>query len=120
MRVRIVCVMRVLICHVLALALLYLGAEGAWDMTIESHAHAESEAHQLDTQPDSSKESSRVPGSDKKPESGHCSHPCHGHASAIAAAEPFAGAMLAHRYALTPSDAYPGVTSAPPTPPPNA
>jgi|GEM_PF-6544352 len=40
--------MRAILCQLQVLSVLYVSAEGAWDMKIESPAHRDSMAHQFD------------------------------------------------------------------------
>ncbi len=108
--------MRSLICHLLVLSVLYMSAEGAFDMTKEPHAHGDSTGHQLisdnplPAQPD--------PLSDETDK--QCGHLCHGHNSSIVSDSNPHLMAVSSRYNPFVLFSIATLLQAPPTPPPNA
>ena len=96
--------------------MLFMSAEGAWDMAKESHAHRDSMAHQVDVDDQAPPQSNPLPGG----EGNHCDHLCHGHTSSITAS--FAELVIAasSKYHVFNSSQPSDISQAPPTPPPNA
>lgn len=106
--------MRIFICRLLAVLVLFMSAEGAWDMAKESHAHRDGLAHQVDADgpvdPD--------PLSDG--DGNQCGHLCHGHMSSITSgSDEFLIVENGNDIAFS-SSPVSDRSQAPPTPPPNA
>jgi hypothetical protein len=113
--------MQSLIRQLLIISVLFMGADGAWDLAIESHLHGDQHAHQsdvdgqnladpVDTGPD--------PLADA--DSAHCEHLCHGHMTSIAANLANFGLGQSDGYYSFEANRLTDRSQAPPTPPPNA
>jgi hypothetical protein len=108
--------MRLFICQFLAVLVLFMIAEGAWDMANESHAHRDNLAHQTDTDNHGSVDPD--PLSDG--EGNQCGHLCHGHMSGITGGlDEFLVDEPSNFFAFS-SSPLTNHSQAPPTPPPNA
>ena len=108
--------MRLIICQLLAVSVLFMGVEGAWDMAKESHAHKDHVAHQSDA--DDASPGDPDPFSDGN--GNECGHMCHGHMSSITGdCETLLVVVPDNYFAFSPST-YSNRSQAPPTPPPNA
>jgi len=108
--------MRIFVCQLLAISVLFMSAEGAWDMAKESHAHGDSLAHQVDADDHDPADPKPLSGGDGN----HCAHLCHGHMSSITAgSEEFL--IIEHgTYIAFQASPFSSQSQAPPTPPPNA
>ncbi len=108
--------MRIFICHLLMFSVLFLSAEGAWDMAKELHAHRDNLAHQVNV--DDQEQAQPDPLSDG--EGSHSDHLCDGHTFSITAS--FAGLVIAesNKYNVFNTSPRSEISQAPPTPPPNA
>ena len=109
--------MRSFWCISVMISVLFMSVEGAADIVIKGHSHADGPVHQLDgsesTKPD--------PNSDTEGNSDHCERCCHGHTASITAQvaaikTPFATGD--HQLGRSPHVR--NFAQAPPTPPPNA
>ncbi len=109
--------MKQIICHILAIAVLFLSTEGLWDMTNESHPHGDVYAHQLDDH-----EHHTIGESDPLTEdcADHCSNVCHGHMASVVANNPVPAVADASSINRRVSSVIVNRSLAPPTPPPNA
>lgn len=108
--------MRTSICYLLIFSVLYMSAEGAWDMAKESHAHRDNTVHQINA--DDHTPINPDPLSD---ESGNqCGHLCHGHTSSITSDSNTLVMVESNRYDAFSLSPHSSLSQAPPTPPPNA
>lgn len=108
--------MRTTVCQILILSVLYMGADAAWDMALESHAHQEAAAHQLEDEPGTNS----PPDPTGEPRNDHCGHLCLGHTCAIAMSEPQFAADYGQTHRILDDVPRSIASPAPPTPPPNA
>jgi hypothetical protein len=108
--------MRLFICHLLVFLVLFMSAEGAWDMAKESHAHRDNTAHQLDV--DGHTPANSDPLSDGA--GNQCGHLCHGHTSSITGSSTELVSIESSNYHVIKSSPHSSHFQAPPTPPPNA
>lgn len=108
--------MRLLICQLLAVSVLFMSAEGAWDMAKESHAHRDNLAHQVDADNHGADNPNPLSDGDRN----QCGHLCHGHMSSITESpDEFLIVATGHYFAFN-SPPFSNRSQAPPTPPPNA
>jgi len=108
--------MRVLICHLLIFSVLYMSAEGAWDMANESHAHRDNTAHDVDVHGHTPVNPDPLSDGDDN----QCSHVCHGHTPGINGSALVLVNLESNNYHSFNSSPHPSLSQAPPTPPPNA
>jgi hypothetical protein len=108
--------MRTFICHLLMFSVLFMSAEGAFDMAKESHAHRDNTAHQMEG--DGHTPVNPDPPSDES--DNQCGHICHGHTSSIISDSNMLVMVASSRYTSFALSSLPTLLQAPPTPPPNA
>ena len=108
--------MRLIICQLLAVSVLFMSVEGVWDMAKESHAHRDHVAHQSGA--DDSSPDDPDPFSDG--DNNKCGHMCHGHMSSITGDCEALLIDIPDNYFAFSSFTYSNRSQAPPTPPPNA
>ncbi len=107
--------MRLIICQILVIAVLFMSTEGAWDMANESHPHSDKLAHQVDE--DQQAPIDPDPLSDGN--GSHCEHLCYGHLTSITADTSHFGLPAPGGYFAFHSTPLSSRLQAPPTPPPN-
>jgi hypothetical protein len=108
--------MRIFICRLLAILVLFMSAEGAWDMAKESHAHRDTLAHQVDADDHGSVDPDPLSDGDDN----QCGHLCHGHMSSITAGSDALLIVVNGNDIAFSSFPLSSRSQAPPTPPPNA
>jgi hypothetical protein len=108
--------MRFFIYKLLAVSVLFMGIEGAWDMTKESHAHRDNLTHHENTGDHGSVNPDPLSDSDDN----QCGHLCHGHMSSITGDSEESSFMETDSYIAFSPFPITNHSQAPPTPPPNA
>ena len=108
--------MRKFICQILAVLVLFMSAEGAWDMAKESHAHRDSLAHQVDANDHGLVDPDPLSDGDNS----QCGHLCHGHMSSITSGSDELLIVENGNHIAFNSSPILSRAQAPPTPPPNA
>ena len=103
-----------------------MGTEGLWDMAKETHPHNDVYAHQVDTHQVDAHQSQ--PDNNLLTETGtvtdgcadQCLDVCHGHFSSILSIDSTAFQLAVNSYNQLVNIHVTALSSAPPTPPPNA
>ena len=109
--------MKQIICHILAITVLFLSTEGLWDMANETHPHGDVYAHQLDDH-----EHHTIGDSDPLSNdcADQCSNVCHGHMASVVANDSVLTVADASSMNRRVSSIVISRPLAPPKPPPNA
>jgi len=93
-----------------------MSAEGAWDMAMESHAHSDYLAHQVDADDHGSVDPDPLSDGDGS----QCGDLCHGHMSSITGDSDELLIVEHRKYFIFDSALFASRAQLPPTPPPNA
>jgi hypothetical protein len=107
--------MRLYICRLLVVSVLFMSTEGLWDMAKEAHPHSDVYAHQVDA--DHSSADGKNPLTEDCQD--HCSNYCHGHFSVIPGNDARFSLNSADKYQILATTQLSATPRAPPTPPPN-
>ena len=108
--------MQSILCHFLAIAVLFSSTEGLWEIATEMQSHSDYYSHQVDA------DHSEINGAHPLTEdcADHCSNYCHGHFSVVLGNASGMSLNSGAKYQILASTHFSATPQAPPTPPPNA